>query len=148
MTEVTDFDIASLDSLDEAEMNVKHPTTGADTGWVWTFYGPGHPVTVALSARLQKENLQEARAIQQAQVNNKKWKPDDKTADQILKTNVTNIVERLKSFTPVKLGGETFEFSKENAIKLLLDRRKGWLLLQVSEYLREDASFTPPSATS
>jgi hypothetical protein len=31
---------------------------------------------------------------------------------------------------------------------LLLDGRKGWLLEQISEYLRDEANFIQPSATS
>ena len=38
-----DFDIGELDARDEAELAIKHPSTGEPTTWIWTFYGPGHP---------------------------------------------------------------------------------------------------------
>lgn len=147
-TDKDTFDIGSLDAQDEATLDIKHPKTEAATGWIWTFYGPAHPITIALANKVASEQLAEARAKEQARVNGKKWKADDEPYDALLTKSIDSIVKRTKSFTPIKLDGQTVEFSTDNARKLLSDRRKSWLLNQVRDYLKEDESFIPPSATS
>jgi hypothetical protein len=143
---VTDFDLGDLDARDEAELAIKHPSTGEVTTWVWTFYGPGHPRTIEIANKVGREALQKLAAQNQARVNGKKWKEEDQTLDQVRAENVDNILARTKSFTPVKLEGKTIEFSPDTAKSLLLDRKKGWLLVQVMEFLAEEASFMQPSA--
>lgn len=142
------FDVADFDAQDEITYAVKNPTTDAPTTWIWTFYGPGHPVTVELSNRISREVLRERRAKEQAAVNGKKWKPDEQTPDELRAEMVDGIVTRVKEFTPVKLNGEEITFSKEAAKNLLLDPKKGWLFGQISAVLREDENFIKPSAKS
>lgn len=148
MTEANNFDLAELDASDEAELAIRHPSTGEATTWIWTFYGPGHPKTIEMANRISREALRDAAAQKQARVNGKKWKEDEPTVDEVRATNADNILARTKSFTPVKLGGETINFSPEGAKTLLLDRKKGWLYAQVAEFLRDDEHFIKPSATS
>lgn len=143
-----DFDLGDLDALDEAELAIKHPSTGEVTTWVWTFYGPGHPKTVEIANKVSRDALRDLAAQKQARVNGKKWKEEEQSVDQLRNENVDAIVARTKTFTPVKIGVETIEFSPEAAKKLLLDRKKGWLFAQAMEFLKEDESFIRPSATS
>jgi hypothetical protein len=143
-----DFDLSAVDAQDEAELAIRHPKTLKPTGWVWTFYGPGHAVTTELSNRVASAALKKAAARRQAQINGKKWKEDEESLEQLRAEQVDGIVTRTKSFSPIKLDGKTIEFSPQAAKDLLLDRRKGWLLEQISEYLRDEANFIQPSATS
>lgn len=145
---MTDFDISAADALDEAQLAIKHPRTEEPTGWVWTFFGPGHPKTIDVANRASRHMLKVAAEKEQARVNGKKWKAEDETVDELRAKNVDNIVARTKDFTPVKMDGQTIEFTPEAAKKLLLDRKKGWLFSQVIEFLAADESFIPPSATS
>ncbi|WP_018456802.1 hypothetical protein [Bradyrhizobium sp. WSM4349] len=142
------LDLASLDALDEAVLAIRHPATDVPTGWTWTFYGPAHPVTVELADRFSREALRKAAARRQAQANNRKWKEDEQTPDDLNRENVDGIVARTKSFSTIKLNGEELVFSKDKAAELLLDRRKGWLVKQVMDFLRAEENFIPPSATS
>ncbi|SHJ70025.1 hypothetical protein SAMN05444159_1263 [Bradyrhizobium lablabi] len=144
----TDFDLGDLDARDEAELAIKHPSTGEITTWVWTFYGPGHPKTIELANRVSRDALRDLAAQKQARVNGKKWKEEEQSIDHLRADNVASIVARTKTFTPVKISGETISFSPEAAIKLLLDRKKGWLFAQVMEFLKEDENFIHPSAKS
>lgn len=146
MTDV--LDLASLDALDEAVLVIRHPTTDASTGWTWTFYGPAHPVTVELADRFSREALRKAAARRQAQANGRKWKEDEQTPDDLNRENVEGIVARTKGFSTIRLNGEDLAFSKEKATELLLDRRKGWLVKQVMEFLRAEENFIQPSAKS
>jgi hypothetical protein len=143
-----DFDLSAVDAQDEAELAIRHPKTLKPTGWVWTFYGPGHAVTTELSNRVASAALKKAAARRQAQINGKKWKEDEESLEQLRAEQVDGIVTRTKSFSPIKFGDETIQFSPDAARKLLLDRRKGWLLEQISDYLRDEANFIQPSATS
>jgi hypothetical protein len=145
---MSDFDLSTMDAQDEAELDIRHPKTLEPTGWTWTFYGPGHAVTAALSNRVAGAALKKAAARRQAQVNGKKWKEDEESLDQLRADQVDGIVTRTKGFTPIKLDGQMIEYSADAAKALLLDRRKGWLLEQISEYLRDEANFIQPSATS
>jgi hypothetical protein len=145
---MTDFDLSEVDARDEGELVIKHPKTLEPTGWTWTFYGPGHATTIELSNRVAGAALKKAAAKRQAQANGKKWKEDEESLDQIRVENVDNIVTRTKGFTPIKLDGQLIEFSADAARRLLLDRKKGWLLEQITEYLRDEANFIQPSATS
>ncbi|WP_448031547.1 branched-chain amino acid ABC transporter [Bradyrhizobium liaoningense] len=144
----TEFDIGALDAQDEATLNIKNPKTDEPTGWIWTFYGPGHPVTIALADQVGREALRIAREKEQARVNGRKWKADDEPIDALRKRNIDSIVKRTKSFTPVRLDDKLIEFSPDNARMLLSDQRKSWLFKQVTDYLKEDESFIQPSATS
>lgn len=143
------LDVACLDAVDEGQLDIRHPVSGDPIGWIWTFFGPGHPDTVALADRVTRDALRKSAARRQAIANGRKWKEDDdQSLDDIRKENVANIVARTKTFTPIKLNGELIEFSKDKAAALLLDRRKGWLFKQVTEYLQAEENFIQPSATS
>jgi hypothetical protein len=142
---IEDFDLGAADAQDEATLAIKHPTTDKPTTWVWTFYGPGHPQTVALADRVSKQALRELYDRQQSRLNGKKVKVDEKSLEELRAEQVDSIVQRTKSFTPVKLGDETITFTPEAARTLLLDRKKGWLYKQVTDWLAEDASFIQPS---
>ena len=145
---MTDFDLSAVDAQDEGELAIRHPKTLAPTGWTWTFYGPGHQITVDLSNRVAQAALKRAAARRQAHVNGKKWKEDEESLDQLRAENVDNIVTRTKGFTPIKLDCQLIEYSAGAARQLLLDRKKGWLLEQITDYLKDEANFIQPSATS
>ncbi|MBR1198825.1 branched-chain amino acid ABC transporter [Bradyrhizobium sp. AUGA SZCCT0158] len=148
MTESADFDLASLDAQDEMTLDIIDPRSGKPTGWVWTFYGPGHTKTVELSDRISRRILSQAREKERARVNNKKWKGDDQTPDEVRGELIDVLVGRTKGFTPVKLNGELIEYSEAAARRILLDPRKGPVLNQISEFLRDDDSFLQRSAKS
>jgi hypothetical protein len=145
---MSEFDLSTVDARDEGDLVIRHPKTLEPTGWIWTFYGPGHSATIELANRVAGASLKRSAARRQAQANGKKWKEDEETLEQIRVENVDNIVTRTKGFTPIKLDGELIEFSADAAKRLLLDRRKGWLLGQIAEYLADEANFIQPSATS
>ena len=139
------FDLTDFDARDEITYAIKNPKTDEPTSWIWTFFGPGHPVTVELSNRISRDVLRERRAKEQAAVNGKKWKPDEQTPNEFRSEIVDGIVTRVKEFTPVRLNGEDIAFSKDAARKLLLDPKKSWLFGQISSVLRDDENFMQPS---
>lgn len=145
MTEVkSSFDLSMLDAADEAEMEIR--VNGKATGWRLKFAGPGHPKAIALENRLARENLERRKAQERAQVNGRKWKPDDESVEEVVAKNIDLIVERLIDWSPVTIDGEPYPFSPENARKLLVDPKKATILNQALEFLSDEAVFTKRSA--
>lgn len=137
------LNLSALRALDTSELNIKHPVTGELTGWVWTIAGPGHPQTIAQSEKMQRENLLEARLKEEARVNGKKWRGDEKDPSEVRASNIANVAARVVGFTPVILeeGGPETTYSPETAQKILGDRDYGWVFSQVLEFLVDDAAF-------
>ncbi|BAL77029.1 hypothetical protein [Bradyrhizobium cosmicum] len=143
-----DIDIGALDALDEGRLDIRHPKTRLPLGWVWTFYGPAHAATIALADRVSRDAMRRAVARRQAVLNGRQIEDEERSYDDIQRENVDNIIARTKGFSSVKLNGELLEFSPDKARELLLDRRKGWLIKQVLDYLGAEENFIQPSATS
>lgn len=144
--QVSAFDLSALDTADEAEMEVY--ANGHPTGWKLRFAGPGHPKSIEQSNRLAKERLRREREQEAAMVNGRKWKPPEETVEEALERNVNLVVDRLLGWSPIQMGGKDYPFSPENARALLMDRRKGQLLIQCLEFLGSENSFTPRSVNS
>lgn len=126
-------------------------TTNKLSGWDVTFAGPSHPKTIAQSKETARKFLDESARIQQARVNNKKYKVDEKQPDAQRREFAESIVARILTWTPVTFGGKTYDFDPNNekaAIDLLLEPKLGGYVSQMSDYLFDEKSFMPASATS
>lgn len=143
-----EFDLASVVAQDEVQYYVIHPKTKKPTSWCWTFYGPGHPNTIAVANTTLREVLDVQAAKEQARVNGKKWKEEVEDIETLRRKNIGRIVARTKTFTPVKLGAETITFTQMAAEKLLLDRNMMWLLEDILEFLSATENFIQPSPRS
>jgi len=150
------FDLSELDAADESHF-VAHTTE--KVRWVWVYAGPGHPKTIEVSDRRAKKRLQEDRLKEQAVVNGKKWKADDMSVDDAKEEIVRIATERLLGWhledvntgerlseSPT-LDGRAFPFSEENARAFLREPRRVGVLNKALEWLGDEASFTPRSAT-
>jgi len=144
------FTLNSRKAADTAVLDVLDPATDLPSGWKITFAGPGHPVTIEHSQVLSRRSLQNSRAMEAAQVNGKKWKPDEKDVDQVKRENAEFFTARMLDWSPIKFDedGQEIPFSRERAIELLLDPGFGWLYKQVVDFLKDDGAFTRGSATA
>ena len=131
-----------------AQLHIVKPGTATPTGWVWTMCGPAHPKTIAYQEAQTRERLHKAALIEQAQVNNRKYKAEEKKAVESNLEGVRWVVSRIETWTPVKIGGETIEFSDDAATKLLMRPEMGQFFLQAVEFIQAERSFMPPSAES
>lgn len=143
---VAEFGWSDLDASDTSKMMVM--IGGKSSGWEWEFVGPGHPKAIQQENRIARANLDRRKAQERAQVNGKKWKPDDETVEEVIAKNIDLIVERLVGWSPVKFDGEPYPFSTENARKILTDPKKGTLLTQALEFLSDETVFTKRSVTN
>jgi len=141
-----DFDISAFKTLATADMVVNHPITGVPTKWIITFAGPGHPQTVDLADRQARRRLTEDKNKLQAQVNGRKYKAPDLSPEDVRDEIVGDIVDRIVTWTPVRLDGEAVEFSKAKAVALLRDPAYGKLFEQIIDFLAAERSFMPRSA--
>jgi hypothetical protein len=139
------IDLGVFLPTDETTLSIKAPN-GSETGWVWRLAGPSHSQTLAHNDRVARRQLAKSASIEQAQVNGKKYKADEKTPDEARRENVENIVARILGWNPIRLGAETIEFSREAAITLLLRPDMGWAYAQGAEALAEEKTFTKASA--
>jgi len=142
--DAVEFSLSDFDSADTSSMTVE--VNGKLTNWVWTFAGPGHPQTVEQSNRMARERLHQERLKEQAITNGKKWKAAEESVDEVRERNVRSVVERIVGWSPVKIDGQDYPFTPDNAYKLLIDRRRVGLLTQATEFLFADNSFTKRSA--
>jgi hypothetical protein len=143
-TEVADLtnDIPLLTS----ELHIVKPGTSIQTGWVITMCGPAHPKTIAFQEMKQRDRLDKEATIEQAQVNQRKYKAVPKKVVEANLEGVEWVVSRIDTWTPVKIGGETIAFSDAAAIKLLARPEMGQYFRQIVDYIEGERSFMPRSA--
>jgi hypothetical protein len=155
-TEILELnDLNDLAGADTAEMTVW--LNGKATSWKWIWAGPGHPKTIAQRRRLDRERLSMEAQQEQARVNGRKYKSPEIDPDEDFKSKVTQLIERLVDWTPVKVGGQVLEFSETKAREILSNPANVALYIQCWEFLGAETSFTKrlasnsetsPSATS
>lgn len=156
---MTDIGFDLLDALgsdDEAIMLVTVPLPDGDTTtWQWFIATPSHPKGIAQKNRISRETLKESAEQKQAMVNRKKYKAEVETPEAVERSNVDFIIERVLRWNPkldngddVKIGGELFPYSEENARKLLMLPKMWKLRNQAIDFIIDDNSFTKRSAKS
>ena len=146
---MTDTTVADLDADlpgDTAELKMLKPGTAEPNGWVLTMAGPAHPKTLAFKGIKARERLHKEAVIEQAQVNGRKYKSDERTVDEAEIDTMKWVVSRIVSWTPVKIGGDVIAFSDEAAIELLRRPAMSAYLQQIIDYLNADRAFMPSSA--
>lgn len=142
------FDLNDLEAIDQATMEI-HSRDGKPTGWIWTIAGPGHPQAIELSNRLGKERLARAKAQEMAQVNGRKWKGDDESPDEAMRRTAEMLVGRVLGWSPITMNGKDYPFTRDNAIALLMDPKRGdTLVSQLTDFLGDERSFMQRSATT
>jgi hypothetical protein len=146
---MTDAMIADLDGDlpgETAELKMVKPGTATPNGWVLTMAGPSHPKTLAFKERKQRERLHNEAAIEQAQVNGRKYKAEERTPAEAEAETMRWVVSRIVTWTPVKIGGETISFSDDAAAELLRRPTMSAYLQQIIDYLNGERAFMPTSA--
>jgi hypothetical protein len=142
-------DLSGAMPLDTSVLHIVVPGTNKRTGWEVTFAGPSHPKTVSLSNELTRRGLDKAAKMEAAQVNARKWKPEDKQPDEQRRENVESVVARIVTWTPIKIAqvsAQPIAFSEKAAIDLLLRPMMIPYLMQMMEFLGNEASFIADSA--
>jgi hypothetical protein len=149
MIKADTIDISSMASIDSFALAILRPGTATPTGWTIVLAGPAHPQSVALAAEMGRETIEKEKAIEFAQVNNRKWKVDDESVETRRLRNVTRVCQRIISWSPdptfKALSPDPLPFTLDNAVKLFLRPDMGAFFVQVTDYLTSERSFTQPS---
>lgn len=142
-------DLSGIDIEDTLEYAVLAPGSGKKTGWVITLAGPYHEKAVAWANANNQKRIARQAKIEAQQLNSRKIKPEDRTAEDQRDENVSWLGSRIVGWTPVKVpflnDGEPIEFSDAN-VKLVFGHvRMGWAFQQLTDVLNDEASFTTRS---
>lgn len=143
MTDIPTFSLSDFAAAETADMVVV--IDGRASDWVWTFAGPGHAQTIALSSKLAKEALDQQQAVEQALVNGRKVKVPTPTTEEVRAKNIDNVVARIVGWTPVRIDGKDYPFTQDNA-RALLSNPAMPFAMQAMEFLAADDAFRPKKA--
>lgn len=122
------------------------PGTNKPAGWVWTLAGPSHPQSVAYSKEEERKAAHRENLMEQARVNGRKWKGDERSDADKRREFIEGLVARIVTWNPVKIGGKVWDFSATNAIELLLKPEMGGYISQYVDYLTSQKAFMKASA--
>lgn len=143
-------DFAALDdfdAVDTARMDIVPPGGSRPIGWV-DFAGPGHPKTRQMSDDATRKRLYEER---QRQINNR-WKPAEKTPDQVAEENVKFIVDRIIDWSIKGRASDgkivDVSFTHRAAMDLIKDPKKQWFFIQCLDFIAYIENFMPASSQS
>ncbi len=151
MSSVEAVDLSEALPENTSVLHVVVPGTSKRTGWQITFAGPGHQKAIDAANAQARRGLEKAARIEASQVNGRKFKPEEKTPDELRRGNVEWVVGRIIDWTPVKISQvspDPIMFSVEGAIDLLMLPVMGPFFLQMAEFLGAEGSFIKPSATT
>ncbi len=145
-------DFTAFLTEDQIEHEILSPDGVTGTGWVWILGGPGHEKAVAHQNEQSRKALRKSRQIEQAQVNGKKYVPEERTADEQRRDNAAWIASRAVGWSPVKLPfitgtEEPVPFSDEMVIRVLMHPQMGFVFAQLVDAVTEDKRFMRRSGT-
>jgi hypothetical protein len=140
------FDIASIATLDTAEMIILHPVTSAPTTWVWTIAGPGHPTGIAADRAASDEQRREDLAKEKARVNGRKWSGDFVDSVEQQQKNAAYFAKKVLGWSPVRINGADLVYSIPNVVKILIDPHYQSIYRQLIDFLIDEKSFMKPSS--
>lgn len=149
---VATVDLDAVASLERFVLEILNPSTGKPLGWKITLAGPSHPATRALALDASRDALRRAQAIEAAQINGRKFKPDDEDAADRHRRNVTSVCRRIESWSPnpvfPRVGPRPIAFSLEAAVDLFMRPELGGVFVQITDYLTSERAFMQPSGTT
>lgn len=132
VTEDKPFSLDDYEDVLTAEMELKHPISGASTGMIFEIAGPEHPARKRLVQARQRVMRNELQKSGQIKLNDPTEDDQDELELLIACTlGWKNLVTR----------DSTIEFTPENVIALYSDPKKNWVRTQVRKKLDEVELF-------
>ena len=124
------LDISTITELGEAEVSIKHPTTGAPTGATVTLAGPEHPKRKQLIFSRTRKLRAKFQKTGKVQLDD----PEDEETD-----GVAYLAACTLGWKGIAEKGVAVPYSMQAAIDLYT--RVGWLRTQVAAALDEKENF-------
>ena len=141
MTKIEAVDFTAFLPTESYVLDILSPA-GKPTGWKWELAAVNHDKTVAFAEAEARRALDLAKAAREAQYNGRPLPSEERTPDQARRENMRWVVARVLSWTPVRIAGETFEFSDKATEDLLVRPEMGHVLTQITRALGDEARFT------
>ena len=138
-------DLTGMLPVDTAVLQIYRPGTNEPIGWEWTMAGPAHAKTVEFNNNAARKASHRDMLMEQARVNNRKWKGEDKQPEERRREFIEGIVARIVTWTPVQIGSTVYEFSEKSAVELLLKPEMGAFVAQAVDFLIDERAFTKDS---
>jgi hypothetical protein len=108
--------------------------------------------TIALNDAFSRELIEKEKAIEFAQVNNRKWKTEEESPQARRLKNVARVCGRIISWSPDPvfkfIQPTPIAFSVGAATSLFIRPQLAGYFIQITDYLNGEAAFMPPSASS
>lgn len=111
------LDLNDIAAADTADLELRHPATGDPLGWRITFAGPAHQMTKDLRARERRKRQREEMEKERARINGRKWHGAEKSPEDIDAETLCWVVDRIVAWTPVRINGEDYPFTRDNAMR-------------------------------
>lgn len=146
MSDTDVVDISSDLPGESYDLHMVRPGTSTPNGWIITLCGPAHEKAVRYQEKIKRESLHRESRQEAAQVNGRKYKPDELTPEESDRQRLEWIASRILTWTPVKIGPTTYAFSDDVVIELFRRPEMANFLQQVVDYLRSERAFIPGSA--
>jgi hypothetical protein len=142
------LDLSDLAPLSSFKLAILKPGTSLPTGWVIELAGPSHPHTLSVANDMTRENLERERAIETAQVNGRKWKGDQDSAEERRRKNVTKLCRRIIGWSPNPtfkfISPDPIAFSVPAAVDMFVRPELGSIFVQITDYFTSERAFMPP----
>lgn len=145
MSDTTITDLSADLPSDTFDLAIVKPGTAQPNGWIITLAGPAHPKTIAFKNSAQRDRLHKEASIEASQVNGRKYKPESRTPEEADSQTVKWLISRIVTWTPVKIGSETIQFSDDAAANLFLRPAMAPYIAQIVDYLQGERAFMPTS---
>lgn len=126
------FDIDGFEDVSSAEYTVRDPATDRPTKLILILAGPEHPLR-------KKKQFNRIRKLRKGAANTGKVQLDDPADEDEATTR--EIAEYILGWRGLVRGGYEVPFSYEEALKLMLDKKRRWLRDQVKAALDERELF-------
>lgn len=133
------LDIKTITDALEADIELKHPVTGAALGATITMAGPEHPVRKSIDFAKQRKLRQSIVKSGRLEVTD----PEDDILDAVEKLAACTL-----GWSGLTDGGTPLEFSKAAAAKLYGGEGMGWLRDQLYAAIEERTRFIKACATA
>lgn len=143
----TAVDLTELLPTEEHVLEIISPA-GKPTGWKITLAPNSHPKAVQWGETESRRAIERAKVIREAQFNGQRYEAEEKTPEQERRDAVQWVIARIITWTPVKIGEKTYEFSDKNAEELLIKPELGFVWSQLTKALSHEALFTKRSAAN
>lgn len=115
------------------------------TGWKITLANEHHDKPRVYAEERARRQLQREQAIARMIADGRQPEAEERTLESQRTDNVRYVVSHIVSWTPVRIAGETFEFSDETAFKLLSRYDMAWAYGQILDAIRDAGRFTKAS---